>query len=224
MIEITAAHLGVPSGDLVYRKGRVLVENAPEKSFGLKECAEIIRENGNPLEVVGSSVMRISDLDFGDGLPHIYFSYITALALVGVDTETGEIDMVKYIAIPEMGLAINIAGVEGQCEGGMVQGLGYTLFENLVVKEGRVMTRNYSTYIIPTALDLPDILETIIVEDPEKTGPFGAKGVGEMPTIPVAPAIANAVYDAVGIRFNKLPILPEEVAAALRKKKGTTAA
>jgi CO/xanthine dehydrogenase Mo-binding subunit len=222
LLKIVAGRLGVQSGELVYRKGRVLVKNAPEKNLGLKECAEIIRENRNSLEVVGSSVMQISDLDFGGGLPHIYFSYITALALVGVDPETGEIDLVKYVAIPEMGRAINSAGVEGQCEGGTVQGLGYALFENLVVKEGTIMTRGYSTYIIPTALDLPDILETIIVEDPEITGPFGAKGVGEMPTVPVAPAIANAVYDAVGIRFNKIPILPEEVAAALRKKKSLT--
>lgn len=219
LMEIISKKLGIHPEALIFREGRVLIKGTTKKQLSLKECGKMIRSGGNSLEVIGSSMMPISELDFGGGLPHIYFSYMTALALVGVDIETGEIDLVKYIAIPEMGRAINIAGVEGQCEGGTVQGLGYSLFENLAVKEGKIMNRGYSTYIIPTALDVPDILETIIVEDPEETGPFGAKGMGEMPTAPVAPAIANALYDAIGIRFNRLPILPEGVAAALREKK-----
>ena len=115
-----------------------------------------------------------------------------------------------------MGRAINIDGVEGQCEGSVVMGQGYTLYENVIVEQGEFKTTGFSTYILPTALDVPEH-ETIIVEKPEKTGPFGAKGVGEAPTVPIIPAIANAIYDAVGIRLEKLPITPEYVMEKLRE-------
>jgi xanthine dehydrogenase molybdenum-binding subunit len=109
--------------------------------------------------------------------------------------------------------------VEGQLEGGAVQGLGYSLTEDFVVdmKTGDTLTDNLATYKIPTHLDTPE-MEVVLVEEPDPIGPFGAKSVGELGRMTVAAAIANAVYDAVGVRIKELPITPEKVLTALRQK------
>ena len=133
-----------------------------------------------------------------------------------VDTETGKIRVVKIVAAHDVGRAINPMYVEGQIEGGLQMGLGYALTEELQVKEGQILNPTFLDYRIPTALDMPAI-ETVIVETADPEGPFGAKGVGEMGGTPTAAAIANAVYDAVGIRLNQLPMTPERVLQALRE-------
>ncbi|MEA1928679.1 MAG: molybdopterin cofactor-binding domain-containing protein, partial [Candidatus Auribacterota bacterium] len=210
LIEIASGKLGIPEDELEYGDGRVFSREDSNIIMTLAEIADHAISIGLPLKVTGTAVVQTSDKDFGDGLPHNYYTYITQLALVGVDTGTGEVEVIKVISLPEMGRAINIDGVEGQCEGSVVMGQGYTLYEKIIVENGEFKTTSFSTYILPTALDVPEH-ETIIVEKPEKTGPFGAKGVGEAPTVPIIPAIANAVYDAVGIRIEKLPITPEYV-------------
>ena len=96
------------------------------------------------MKVTGTSKMEETEEKFGDGIPHNYYAFATQLALVGVDTDTGEIDLVKLVIIPEMGRAINIAGVEGQCEGGGVMGQGYTLFEEVVLERGEFRNRGFS--------------------------------------------------------------------------------
>ncbi|MFH1038511.1 MAG: xanthine dehydrogenase family protein molybdopterin-binding subunit [PVC group bacterium] len=214
LVEIASRKLGLPEEDLEYAAGRVSSRRSPGPALTLEELAGPAASAGSPLTVTGAAVFAVSDRDFGDGLPHNYYTYITQIALVGVDTGTGEVEVVKVISCPEMGRAINVAGVEGQCEGGVVMGIGYTLFENVVVEKGEFKTTGFSTYILPTALDVPE-QETVIVEKPEKSGPYGAKGVGEAPTVPVTPAIVNAIHDAVGIRFAKLPITPEDVVEKL---------
>ncbi len=219
LLRLAADKLSIPESELEYGEGRVSSRKDPAVSLTLGELAAHCRAGGEPLKAAGASIMPVSDKDFGEGLPHNYYTYITQLALVGVDTGTGEVEVVKVISLPEMGKAINPAGVEGQCEGGVVMGQGYTLYEDVVVKEGEFKNTGFSTYILPTALDVPD-QETIIVEKPEKTGPYGAKGVGEAPTVPVTPAIANAIHDAVGIRLNELPITPEKVLKKLQGKQG----
>jgi len=217
LVRIAAGALNVAAAELEYGGSRVYSRSDPNLSLSLEEIAERALAGGEPLNAAGASIMSVSDKDFGEGLPHNYYTYITQIALVGVDTGTGEVEVVRVVSLPEMGKAINIAGVEGQCEGGVVMGEGYALFEEIKVEKGRFLNTGFTTYILPTALDVPE-QQTLIVEKPEKTGPYGAKGVGEAPTVPITPAIANAIYDAVGIRFNTLPITPEKVIAALNKK------
>ncbi|MEA1928376.1 MAG: molybdopterin cofactor-binding domain-containing protein, partial [Candidatus Auribacterota bacterium] len=164
------------SGPVVASRSVMMVGNAILNAVGKLEDGDGER----PIKVTGSAVMPVSDRDFGAGIPHIYFNYLTQIALVGVDTGTGLIELLRVITIPDAGQVINRAGFEGQCEGAVVQGQGYALSEEVLVEEGEFKTRNFSTYIIPTALDIPD-QETIPVESREETGPFGAKGIGEAP-------------------------------------------
>lgn len=133
---------------------------------------------------------------------------------VEVDESTGQVRIVKVWSAHDVGRAVNPAGVRGQILGGVTQGIGYALHEELVHADGRVSNPTLFDYSIPGALDVPEI-EAIIVEHPEPDGPFGAKGVGEPPIVGVAPAVANAVRRAVGVRLRKLPITPERVLDAL---------
>ena len=216
LIHSASVYLAVPEFDLEYGEGRVYSPTDPGKVMTLEEISRHIRADGDSIKAVGISKMIVSDTDFGHGLPSYYYNYITSIALVSVDTGTGEIELLNYVIIPDLGRAINIAGVEGQCEGGIVMGLGYTLFEEVVVKNGRFINKGLSTYILPTSLDSPE-QEVVIMENPEEKGPFGAKGIGEGPICPVAPTIANAIYDAVGVRVDQLPITPEKIYRALRQ-------
>ena len=217
LLRRASSYLEIPEGDLEYRRGEVAAAAAPEKKISLAEIAARAIGESQPIKITGTSVMPVADKDFGDGLPHNYYTYITQIALVSVDTGTGEVELLRMVSLPEMGQVINLDGVEGQCEGGVVMGQGYALMEEVKVREGEFLNTGFSTYILPTALDAPG-METVPVEVPEKTCPFGAKGVGEAPTAAVAPAVANAVHDAVGIRLTELPITPEQVLEKLREK------
>jgi CO/xanthine dehydrogenase Mo-binding subunit len=132
--------------------------------------------------------------------------------------DTGQTRVLKVTAVHDVGKAINPAGVRGQIEGGVVQGVGYALMEDFVMTEGRILTPDLATYIIPTSLDVPRV-ETIVVEAASKDGPFGAKGLGEQPIIPTAAAVANAIADATGIRVRTLPVSPEALCRAIQEKK-----
>jgi xanthine dehydrogenase molybdenum-binding subunit len=146
-------------------------------------------------------------------------SSAAAFAEVEVDTETGEVKLLKMVLAHDIGRAINPMTVEGQLEGGMGQGIGYALTEDYFINKGNgvVESDNFTTYKIPSTLDMPET-EVIIVEQPVASGPFGAKSVGESPMNAIAPAIANAIYDAVGVRIKDLPITPEKVVKVLRAK------
>ncbi|MCX8110521.1 MAG: molybdopterin-dependent oxidoreductase, partial [Syntrophorhabdaceae bacterium] len=138
---------------------------------------------------------------------------------VEVDKETGKVKILNYVAAHDVGKAINPLLLEGQIYGGGLQGIGYALGEKMVYQNGRLMNGNFLDYKIPTVKDVPPI-QPVIVETDEKDGPFGAKGIGEPGLVPTAPAIANAIYDAIGVRIKDLPITPEKVLAALKAKKG----
>lgn len=156
------------------------------------------------------------DPETGQGRPFGTYAFATQVVEIEVDTGTGKIEVIKVVAAHDVGKAVNPLLVEGQIEGGSLMGMSLGVLEELNVENGRIKNPNFDSYLIPTALDTPEI-ETIIVEDNEPSGPFGAKGVGEPSLIPTAAAIANAVYDAIGIRFYSLPISPEKVLAALEK-------
>jgi CO/xanthine dehydrogenase Mo-binding subunit len=141
----------------------------------------------------------------------------TQAAEVEVDTGTGEVRVLRIVASHDVGTAINPQNVIGQVQGGCIMGLGYALMEKVAVSEGAIKNPKFSEYIIPTTLDIPE-MQVTIVESVESTGPFGAKGVGEPALIPTAAAIANAIYDAIGIRFTSLPITPEQIVTAITEK------
>ncbi len=137
-------------------------------------------------------------------------------AEVEVDTETGQVRVVKIVAVHDVGKAINPVIVEGQLQGGLAQGIGYAVSEEICYDEkGRQLQNGFHKYMLPTAEDIPE-MEAHIVEAADPTGPYGAKGVGETGLVPTAAAIANAVYDAIGIRFNEIPLNEERVSGALR--------
>jgi aldehyde oxidoreductase len=150
----------------------------------------------------------------GQGFPFSTYAFGAQVAVVEVNIKTGVVKVLKVGAAHDVGRAINSLSVEGQIEGGIVMGLGYALQEEFIPG----VTKNFKNYAIPTVWDMPEI-SAIIVEDPEPTGPFGAKGVGEPALIPTAPAVVNAVYNATGVRICEIPLTPERVLKALRGKK-----
>jgi aldehyde oxidoreductase len=146
----------------------------------------------------------------GQGTPYAVYGFGAHMAEVEVDTELGTVKLVKLTAAHDVGRAINPTLVEGQIEGGAAQGLGMALMEEFFPGKGE----NLHDYLIPTIGDMP-LVESILIEDPSSIGPFGAKGIGEQALIPTAPAILNAIYDAVGVRIRKLPATPDKVRAAM---------
>jgi CO/xanthine dehydrogenase Mo-binding subunit len=144
------------------------------------------------------------------------FTFGTHLCEVEVDLDTGQVEILRYIASHDVGRAINPLSVEGQVSGAVVQGLGMALMEEIVVDEGNNLTAGFFQYLVPLATDVPRI-EAIILESGEGMGPFGARGIGEPPTGPPIAAIANAVFDAVGARPTTLPITPERVLACVNE-------
>ncbi len=150
------------------------------------------------------------------GFPHTLFSYAAHLALVEVDELTGEITVCRYLAVSDCGTVVNPQIYEQQIHGAVAQGIGFALSEDFVSEEGRAVTPDLATYLIPTAADVPD-MESIPVQIFEPTGPFGLKGVGEIATSGPLPAIANALADACGLRTYRYPMTPERILKALQE-------
>ncbi len=208
ILSIAADMLEAASTDLDIEGDRVVVRGVPGKSIALTQIAEASMRFAGQYEPIygrGRSANRVSSP-----------MYTAHLAKVAVDPETGEVRVLDYVAIQDVGFAINPALVEGQIHGGVTQGLGWALFENMVYnEEGQLLTSNLMDYALPHSFEVPNI-STILVEVPSDLGPFGAKGVGEPPVVPVGAAIANAVFDAVGVRVARLPITSERLFTALR--------
>jgi xanthine dehydrogenase molybdenum-binding subunit len=160
---------------------------------------------------------KLVDKDTYKGNISAAYGFGAQAAYVEVDIETGKVRVLKIVAAHDVGRAINPMYVEGQIEGGVQMGVGYALTEELQVQEGRILNPSFLDYRVPTALDMPKI-ETIIVETDDPRGPYGAKGVGEMGVTPTAPAIANAIYDAIGVRLRRLPMTGERILLALKQK------
>lgn len=191
----------------------------PQKRISFKEIAENLRNKGEILIVTESFVAQTTEMDIetGQGAPYWPYTFNCYGVEVEVDTETGKVDITKAVCAQDVGRAINPSMVEGQIDGGFVMGVGYALFEDLGLNNGKIKNNKFSKYIIPTSLDIPEI-EKIIIEEPESTGPFGAKGIGEPVMIPVAPAILNAIFDAVGVRITELPATPEKILKAIKQR------
>ena len=134
-----------------------------------------------------------------------------------VDTDSGQVVLKKVICVDDVGQAINPLQVKGQIEGAIVQAAGYALQENFIQDSTGVKTKTLSTYLIPTILDIPEEIQSVILEVPDKNGPWGAKGMGEMPFLCFVPAVTSAVHEAIGVWFNDFPLIPERILNGLGK-------
>lgn len=151
----------------------------------------------------------------GYSMPNFAYAYVAQAVELEVDTETGQVRILRVVSADDVGQAINPQLVEGQIEGAVVQAQGYALLENFIMKDGYVLTDQLSTYLIPTVLDVPEKVEPVIVEVPDPRGPWGARGLGELPYLPLTPAILAAIHNATGIWVNAFPVTPERLWKAL---------
>lgn len=155
------------------------------------------------------------DPNTGESMPNFSYGYVAQVVDVEVDMETGIVRILDVINANDVGKAINPLQIEGQTEGAIVQASGYALMENFIQNGGYVKTPHLSSYLIPTVLDIPDNVDTVIMEYPDPKGPWGARGMGEMPYIPLTPAIVAAIHDATGVWFDDFPLTPERVLKGL---------
>jgi CO/xanthine dehydrogenase Mo-binding subunit/aerobic-type carbon monoxide dehydrogenase small subunit (CoxS/CutS family) len=204
---------GCDCGKIQFLDGSLIVEEGgKKKSIDLRQLT--LDERGYVVSAEATFDPATSPLnDDGQGVPYAVYGFGAHLAELEVDTELGTVKVLKITAAHDVGRAINPTLVEGQIEGGAAQGLGMALMEEFFPGKGE----NLHDYLIPTIGDMPPV-ESILIEDPSPAGPFGAKGVGEQALIPTAPAILNALYDAVGVRIRKLPATPDKVRAAILAK------
>ncbi len=223
LTEIVSKILEIPQEDVEIRNGIAFSKSDPQKSIPV---ARAIRRAHF---TTGGSMLMAEHFydpnnenlgkDFKGNLSTAY-TYGTHGVEVEVDTETGKVKILKYVAAHDIGRAINPLLLEGQIEGGALMGIGFALSERLIYQNGYLKNGNFLDYKILTVRDAVPV-ETVIIETDEKEGPYGAKGIGEPGLVPSAPAIANAIYDAIGVRIKDLPITPEKILKALKEKAGT---
>jgi CO/xanthine dehydrogenase Mo-binding subunit len=160
---------------------------------------------------------QVLDADTGAGQPNFAYGYVAESVDLAVDVDTGHIQIERVVCADDVGKAINPMLIEGQLEGAVVQALGYAVLEDLVVSEARVVNHRLSSYLIPGIGDIPGEVESVLLEHPDPRGPWGARGMAEMPFIPLAPAIVAALHDATGVWFDQIPLTPPRVVAELRR-------
>ncbi|MCX5811837.1 MAG: xanthine dehydrogenase family protein molybdopterin-binding subunit [Proteobacteria bacterium] len=220
ILEIAAKSLAVDPETLDIRKGTVFSTIDNEKSIALGKVLRNAhyKSNGQMLmaEYFYDPANENFDKDFKGNLS-VSYAYGAHGVEVEVDKQTGQVKILKYIAAHDVGRAINPMLLEGQIYGGGLMGIGYAMGERMIFDKGVLKNGSFLDYKMPTAKDVPPV-EAVIIETDDKDGPFGAKGIGEPGLVPTAPAIANAIYDAVGIRIKDLPITPEKVLWALKEK------
>lgn len=201
---------------LVVEHQEVHLPMLPSKRIHFSEVAKALEAEGRTLMVTESFTAQTVGMDSetGEGAPYWPYTFNAYGVEVEVQIKTGRVQVTKAWCAQDVGRAINPALVEGQIDGGFVMGLGYTLYEDLGVKGGHIQNNKFAKYILPTAMDIP-VINKYIIEDPENTAPYGAKGIGEPVMVPVAPAILNAIADATGVRIYDLPATPDRVLKAL---------
>lgn len=204
---IAADHLEAAPEDVEIVDGRVQVRGVPDRAMSLQEIAALSMSFGQKYEPV-----------YGRGrvaTPSSAPAFVAHLARVRVDQETGIVRVLEYVAVQDVGRAINPAGIEDQIHGGAAQGIGWALHERMVYDDdGHLRTASLMDYDLPTSVEIPEITP-VIVEVPSREGPLGARGVGEPPVVPGGAAIANAIRDATGVRLTQLPMTAEYVLQSL---------
>ena len=201
--------------DIVFEDGRVRVR---DRDKGQDVTERILNLRDMPVDKFGYVFIGEATFDpptspldeNGQGTPYAVYGFGAHLAEIAVDTDLGTVQVLKITAAHDVGRAINPTLIEGQIEGGAAQGLGMALMEEFFPGKGE----NLHDYLIPSAGDMPPV-ESILIEDPSPVGPFGAKGIGEQAVIPTAPAILNAIHDAIGVRMHRVPATPDRIRAAI---------
>lgn len=202
--------------------GNIFRYEDPNNKISYWELAKRVKEKGDYLKAEASFFPHTDKPDpkTGQGEKvYVAYTFVTQVIEVEVDTDTGIVQVLNVYTTADIGKAVNPKNVEGQIEGGTVQGIGMALMEEQVIKEGITLNPDLTGYLIPTSMDTPHFI-TRLIENEDSEGPFGAKGVGEPGTIATAPAIANAIFDAIGVRICDLPITPEKILKALKEKRG----
>jgi CO/xanthine dehydrogenase Mo-binding subunit len=218
LVQRAAKHFEVHPSQIDMAFNQVFLVHDQGRTMALTDLVKLCASEGihrSELVIFKAPFTNPLDPETGQGQAHPDYVYGAHAIEVSVDIDTGEVKVLKSIAAHDIGQCINRAAVEGQIEGGTQNGQGYALSEEMLYKEGRLMTPSFSEYLMPTSMDMPKV-QCIILESRSGVGPFGAKGIGEPALTPVAPAIANAVADAIGTRIFELPITPERVIKALK--------
>jgi CO/xanthine dehydrogenase Mo-binding subunit len=224
MLELAAEMLEANRNDLEMENGRVFVKGDPKSGIALAQVAkQAFRLTGGPTIVSVSTLGKSlpPDPDTIQGLCFgvvVEFLHPVQIAEVEVDPDTGQVQVIGFASAHDIGKAINPAGVTGQIDGAVAQGIGYALYEEISWRDGIILNPRDVQYLQPTSQDVPRV-ESILIEDKPGLGPYGAKGIAEAPIIPTAPAIANAIYDAIGVRIKSLPITPDKILEALRQNR-----
>jgi CO/xanthine dehydrogenase Mo-binding subunit len=234
MIQMAAEAVGVP-----FEKVRIVTsDSAIHENSGSVSASRMTFMSGNAIRGAAEVALRkwkaeerpaIGEFKYlaprtnqfheetGYSTPNFAYAFVAQAAEVEVDTETGHVRVLRIVSADDVGKPINPALVEGQVEGAVVQAQGYAILEDYKTKDGRVLTDQLSTYLIPTIWDIPEKVETVFVEVPDPNGPWGARGVGELPFLTVAPAIGAAIHNATGVWIDEFPFTPERVLRALGK-------
>jgi carbon-monoxide dehydrogenase large subunit len=224
LLEAAAKLMNEKASDLTMRDGFILVQEFPERRLTIQEV--IMEAFKSRKSIIGSGSFDTDgatplDPETGQGEnPVIFWMYGAVVAEVEVDRRSGKVNVLRLTSAHDVGKAINPSNCEQQIEGGLVMGASVALMEELKLEKHRTINSNFTDYKVATAMDVPMKIIPIIVETHHEKGPYGAKGVGEATAIGVAPAIANAIYDAVGVRIKDLPITPEKVIRAIEEKEG----
>ncbi|MBL0419177.1 molybdopterin-dependent oxidoreductase [Ramlibacter sp. AW1] len=222
LVTLASQLLEVPAEQLECAEGMVRVKADPSRKLTVAELARthIWRHGGEGIQVTGSWDAKTEMFDketiYGNISPA--YSFAAQAVEVEVDTETGQVTVIDSYVADDCGKAFNPQAVHGQSNGAAVQAIGWTLYEQLQMDNGRIVNGNFADYTMPTPDSVPE-MRSGIVESMDPIGPYGAKGASETAILPGAPAIANAVFDAVGVRIHDLPITPEKVLAALRARR-----
>jgi len=215
----TAAHKwGCPPEDVQLSQGR-LVNLKSEEEMTIAEAATHYLGMSGGSRLLGEGCFRAEGVVVPDATKYgnvsLAYAFAAQVAEVEVDIETGAVTVLRLVAAHDAGVALNPRATRGQIEGGMIQGMGKALYEEYVFKDGAILNPNFTDYRVPTILDVPP-MKALLVETEDLNGPYGAKSVGELALVPTPAAIANAIYDAVGVRLTTLPMTPERVLEALR--------
>jgi CO/xanthine dehydrogenase Mo-binding subunit len=217
--EIVVEEYGVPADQVSFANGKVRL---PEGSL---DYAEIMfkRFGMQGGTLIGEGELKTSVKDeFGAKSTSAFWFLSAGAAEVEVDVETGKFKLLKYATAVDVGKALNPLGCRQQLTGAAITGIGQAVFEEIAYDNGQLINPNLIDYVLPSLADMPASIDPIAIEIPDRNGPFGAKGIGESALIPVAPAIANAIFDAVGVRIKDLPIKAEKIYLALEDLKNQT--
>ena len=223
LFKFVADKLEASTEDLVARDRMIFVKGSPDRGMTIRQAIKGYQYADLPMPIVGRAAWfapstEPTTLFQQDGNFAPSYSFMTQAAEVEVDLDTGKIKLLKMVTAHDCGRAINPMLVEGQLEGSVVGGMGQALYENVIVEKGQVMNPSFLDYGFPTFMEMPEI-GAIDIETDDPVGPFGAKEAGEGTQLSPAPAIVNAIYDAIGVDFMELPVTPEHILEALRREK-----